>query len=365
MTTNQQKPCESAHEITLKLGESDDIKPLTLSFPYPFAADKIHTSIHLKDRFIGLKLKKALREPWPCEFQSKSKWDAKVFKPWVEIKGSRSLQSHLKSQANLFKHPSETKTSSLERVRLSIMAIFSSCLQHSEDINLRVQLKIPKEIPDLMLIRVHQPLLTSPVGNPTLILTVVDFQFAETRKEFDSLTSEKNFKRIFPDYKEQDSNHVIVVNTAEEAKLFRYVLRVNSTKMLPSTWQKENIPSVENSHWLPTFLSPLYLHSPYFFYDYLKNICTDTETLLGNICASCTLRAEKLWRCSRCASVFYCSLSCQRAHWSQHKGTHIEKCHLLLMPKLSSGPRNNLDQKLTSKGYRCVANFRQTDRAPI
>ena len=31
VTTNQQKPCESAHDITLKLGGSDDIKPLTIS----------------------------------------------------------------------------------------------------------------------------------------------------------------------------------------------------------------------------------------------------------------------------------------------------------------------------------------------
>ena len=45
--------------------------------------------------------------------------------------------------------------------------------------------------------------------------------------------------------------------------------------------------------------------------------------------------------------------------------THIEKCHLLLIPKLSSGPKDNLDQKLTSKGYRCVANFRQTGLALI
>ena len=268
MTTNQQKPCESAHEITLKLGGSDNIKSLTLSFPYPFAVDKIHASLHRKDRLIGLKLKKALQEPWPYEFRVKSKLDADDFQPWKEIKGLRSLEFHLKSQINFFKHPSETETSPIERVRKMISAIFLSCLDNGGDFVLRIQLKKTKEVPDLMLIRVHQPLLTSPVGSPTLILTVVDFQFAETRKEFDSLTSEKDFKRIFPYYKENNTKYDIALqNTLEEAQLIRYVLRVNSTKMMPSTWQKQNIPSVENSPWLATFVSPLYLDSP--FYDYI------------------------------------------------------------------------------------------------
>ena len=141
MTTNQQKPCESAHEITLKLGGSDNIKSLTLSFPYPFAVDKIHASLHRKDRLIGLKLKKALQEPWPYEFRVKSKLDADDFQPWKEIKGLRSLEFHLKSQINFFKHPSETETSPIERVRKMISAIFLSCLDNGGDFVLRIQLK--------------------------------------------------------------------------------------------------------------------------------------------------------------------------------------------------------------------------------
>ena len=327
VTTNQQKPCESAHEITLKLGESDDIKPLTLSFPYPFAVYKIHVSLNRKDRLIRLKLKKALREPWPCEFQAKSKWHADDFKPWVEIKGFRSLGFHVRSQANLLKHPSETGMPTLGKVRLVIMGLFSFCLHQSKDFVMRIQLKTPKEIPDLMLIRAHQPILTSPVGNPTLILTVVDFQFAETRKEFDSITSGKDFKRIFPDYKEKNINYEIAENTLEEAQLFRYVLRVNSTKMIPSPWQKKNIPSVENSPWLATFISPLYLDAP--FYGYVQNIRNPVseETLVvdKSVCASCELKAPKLLRCSRCSSVVYCSKDCQRAHWAQHKGNCVRK----------------------------------------
>ena len=314
VTTNQQKPCESAHEITLKLGGSDDIKPLTISISYPFAVDKIHASLHRRDRFIELTLKKALREPWPYEFQVKSKLDADDFQPWKEVKGLRSLEFHLKSQINFFQHPSETETSPLEGVRKMLFSIFLSCLQHSKDLNLRIQLKKPKEIPDLMLIRVHQPLLTSPGGSPTFILTVFDFHFVETRKEFDSLTSEKDFKRIFPDYNENNTQHDIVLNTLEEAQLFRYVLRVNSTKMMPSTWQRQNILLVENSPWLATFVSPLYLDSP--FYD---------EAMVGKNCASCQLKAPKLLRCSRCLSVFYCNVACQRAHWAQHKSNCARK----------------------------------------
>ena len=323
MTTNQQKPCESAHEITLKLGESGDMKPLTLSFPYPFVAEQIH--LYRKDRLIELKLKKALREPWPCEFQVKSKWDASALKKWVEIKGLKSLESHLRSQVNLFKHPSEkTKTTPLEEVRQVIFKIFLACIQHSHDIVLRIQLKEPKDIPDVMLIRIHPPLVTSPMDSPTIILSVVDYQFAKTRKEFDNFTTRKDFLKLTPGYKGKNTD-VVVINTPEEAELFRYVLRINSTKMLPSNWQKKNLPV--NGPWLATFLSPLYLDSP--FYGYIKSISKPVVAvpllLDQSICASCKLKPPKLLRCSRCRSVSYCSLECQRAHWTQHKSNCARK----------------------------------------
>ena len=37
-------------------------------------------------------------------------------------------------------------------------------------------------------------------------------------------------------------------------------------------------------------------------------------------CNNCG-KMENLKLCSRCRSVFYCSVDCQRSHWKQHKKT--------------------------------------------
>jgi hypothetical protein len=45
--------------------------------------------------------------------------------------------------------------------------------------------------------------------------------------------------------------------------LFRFLLRRNSTKIKPSTWQRENLCLESKSSWLASFVSPLYVESPY------------------------------------------------------------------------------------------------------
>lgn len=40
-------------------------------------------------------------------------------------------------------------------------------------------------------------------------------------------------------------------------------------------------------------------------------------------CATCKANSKNLKRCSRCCSVYYCSVECQRSHWPQHKSV----CH--------------------------------------
>eukprot|EP00976_Prorocentrum_cordatum_P041178 835897-Prorocentrum_minimum.AAC.1 len=40
-----------------------------------------------------------------------------------------------------------------------------------------------------------------------------------------------------------------------------------------------------------------------------------------NICSSCSTPGESLRRCSQCRCVFYCNVSCQKAHWKVHKKT--------------------------------------------
>ena len=36
-------------------------------------------------------------------------------------------------------------------------------------------------------------------------------------------------------------------------------------------------------------------------------------------CAACEKTLSNLKRCSRCRTVYYCSVECQRAHWAHHK----------------------------------------------
>ena len=53
-------------------------------------------------------------------------------------------------------------------------------------------------------------------------------------------------------------NATIFLSSEEGAQMWRYLLRLNSTKMVPSAWQKENIPLGENTSLLATLISPLY-----------------------------------------------------------------------------------------------------------
>nr|CAH0104995.1 unnamed protein product [Daphnia galeata] len=58
---------------------------------------------------------------------------------------------------------------------------------------------------------------------------------------------------------------ILRTNTEDSTSLLRYVFRLNSTKMKPSSWQEENLPLGKCSPYLATFLSPLYLdHFPKF-----------------------------------------------------------------------------------------------------
>jgi hypothetical protein len=40
---------------------------------------------------------------------------------------------------------------------------------------------------------------------------------------------------------------------------------------------------------------------------------------IPNLCGSCNVIKEKLLKCSRCKSVYYCSVECQKIDWKKHK----------------------------------------------
>ncbi len=110
-----------------------------------------------------------------------------------------------------------------------------------------------------IMVLIHKPLLTSPLGSPIRLLTVIDKQMANILKKQGKL-NEKTYTKEY--------NRAIECATGETGKmisvepyellLWNFILRLNSTKIVPSSEQTSHLPSGMNSSWLfATFMSPL------------------------------------------------------------------------------------------------------------
>lgn len=112
----------------------------------------------------------------------------------------------------------------------------------------------------------------------------------------------------------------VYTHTEEGAALLRYVLRLNSTRMRRTAWQSKNLPRGES--WFHTFLSPLYA---YYAYDYKVESALNesassrsTTKIAGKNCKS---SKEDMKQCVRCKAVVYCDAICQKVDWHNHKKT--------------------------------------------
>ncbi len=334
MSPNQTLPCESVHGLILSLRQPNDIEPLALNFPFPILVNDICATLHRKTRSIDMVLKKALFEPWPCEFQAttQSRWNVDNLKPWKDGSELESqLMIHLCHQYKMkeIRSPlsqNEQKTdfrsnmSALKYVRRVILSLMES---NKEFVCIRR--KDSPKIPEWY-IRVHLPVRVSPLGSPILLLSANDIRLYEilnSQGKVDLQQSSDDFTRIFeaPRYKKNPDGKMLILWTfnSKQEQLLRYVLRLNSTKILSSTWQKKNLPQGENSSWLATFVSPLYVDC-LMDQESLDVFQTDKEIKkVPTSCALCNKISENLKRCSRCRSIFYCSVECQRGHWTEHK----------------------------------------------
>jgi hypothetical protein len=167
------------------------------------------------------------------------------------------------------------------------------------------------------------------VGSPLLILSAVDHRLAENLTKQGKLNKNDDFNdyvRIYAQPSNGSQNRTIFTFTSVEEQLLRYILRLNSTQIVPTTWQKKNLPQGENSPWLATFISPLYDDHP--MDQASLDACQKTEGInpKGKSCASCRKISENLKRCSRCRTVVYCSVECQRGHWTLHKTVCTNTC---------------------------------------
>jgi hypothetical protein len=163
ITTNEQVPCESCHDVTVSLTQPSKIKPLSLTFPFPILAKNVQATLHRTSRHVDLLLKKSLLEPWPCEFHSKnSKWITDDLMPWENVpftpeNGLNTSEHHLTSQLiskNINSdHFLDSKSSALDNLRLKLGVLM---LHDAEFVSYGRN-------DDRYLLKLHRPLLTYPI----------------------------------------------------------------------------------------------------------------------------------------------------------------------------------------------------------
>ena len=298
----QHWPCKSSHRITVSL---DDVKPLTVTLPYPILPDTFKATLHQKDGIVELIAAKALNDLWPEDvIPNQYRWNAENLERFTDI---RVVFNHLTSQ---FRHSFHENFGAppldpLNRIRSFISCIFASVLKEKKTF-IEVRSLGPLEIKE-WLIRAHLPVRISPRGAPLLLLSALDQrQVADQTPQ-----GQGKLKRILLDG-EVSKRFTAHFLTDEDAQLWRYILRFNSTKIQPTPWQKKNLPQGGDSPWLATFIRPLYLDGKFHY--------QETTTPAG-ACLHCRKLDAQMKQCSRCHSAPYCSVECQRADWPVHKPT--------------------------------------------
>ena len=300
-----------------------------MCFPYPFLIDQV--DVRRSKKSIRVVLKKACREPWPCHFTEKSKWKVDNLAKWKEqsqlelvLPGSQ-FTFHIMSQTDSCIVAESSVLSPLQHMRRLITQMF---LGYEENFTIFIENNPSKP---LWSIRIFRPILTSPTGSPLLLLSAIDYRLADklvANGQLQKKQFEKDVKRFFRQ-KGGIGTFKFPVDSEETADLIRYVFRLNSTKFVPPSWQKEeNIPPGESSPFLATFISLLYLD-----FSYLRNENSDSgwaflhsfDDLVPGFnpdrCTRCGIQPDRtlLKRCSKCKAVHYCSPKCQRLDWETHK----------------------------------------------
>jgi hypothetical protein len=239
------------------------MEPLVLSFPHPILVDGINATLHRTTRSIKLVLKKALWEPWPCEFEvDHCKLNADCLKPWEKDK-CLLLTHLLGSVARVYS--TNPQILALKKVREIVAKLFVESFVNGHEY-VRIQREGSTGSLDWY-IRIHSPHRVTPLSAPLLIISAVDKRLTEKlvqQGKLEKSRADKDLLRIWesPRCKTKGNGKgnplTILIDNAEEAQLLRFVLRLNSTKITPSAWQRKNLPLGENSPWLATFITPLY-----------------------------------------------------------------------------------------------------------
>ncbi len=249
------------HSVTVSLDPQSQVEPLILSFPHPVLCEDVAMITgNADDCSVRFSLKKGLLEPWPCDIQAdeKSKWIADHLKPWIENPCSTNSLTEMKTHLDfqfLKTPPPSLEKSPLYSICESIKVLF---LNPSAKV-----VKIRSSPEDIWRLKVHRPVLTSPAGCPILIVSAHDSRMQKVlvgQGKMKKCDAEKEFNRVISSGQEfaDEEKPMVFDATPEEMLYWRYIFHLNSTKMVPTTWQKNNIPMGSQSPWLSTFISPLY-----------------------------------------------------------------------------------------------------------
>ena len=314
-------PCESSHRIVVSLNKVDQI---TITLPHPIVSDTIESAVGLKDGIVEIYARKALNNDlWPEDvLMEQFRWKPDSFAPWDDHNALAyiHLRENLQTQLDLAVKEDTNKIGAIHRgnvalsqVREIIRTIFVQATQNGQ---LRFQLQMKtssakrNDAKVFCYIRAHPPVRVSSRGSPILFLSVTNQQ------------SKSEFRRLFPDAGANASISVILANSSEVALLFLQILRVNSAKIQPTPWQKENLPleGESGSAWMATFIRLLYVDG------FLNGEILQPLPLPATKgrCAKCRAFADNLKFCARCVAETYCSAECQRSHWKTHKPSCIE-----------------------------------------
>lgn len=343
LSTDREPPSEAGHQITLSTGTTSQ----TLTFPWPLKVADVHSTCELETGTVRLVLPKSINEPRPYEWKDRKQWDINSLNSWDPETLLKDLCFHLCAQFEVLdlkrqvlnKTTSEGGASGLNGVREIVRMIIQTSVSDNNLLYV-IQSKHDPSLKNLWFLRVHLPVRISPLGSPILFLTANDHRLAKKfvdRGALEQTQATEDFKRIFVEGETGSGVLPLFIYSEEEENLLRYLLRLNSTKILTNTWPIEQVPTGENSPWLKTFVSPCYVDQVGTDAEMEDLVATtkkvNIEDQEGNksqltndlkpdaneTCTKCKQPKGNLKRCSRCRSVKYCSVECQRSDWTVHK----------------------------------------------
>ena len=332
----------STHKFDVKLKKEEN-KQFPVQLPWPVLVKGIVKTFNADDKSIQVIMKKCVDDTWPGDHGGRSKWDLNYLRPWRELISNGSLREHIEAQFGCYQlclmkrcmnSPSLMTWPPLDEVRAIIRAVFYSHFNNKFQL-MAIHSPTNPNVP-VFFFRLHPPVRFSPHGSPLLLVSVIDYPRLEdliSQGKVDREQFQSDYHRLVT---ERVSKEVCVItaSTEEEVNLLRSMLRVNSTRMRRSAWQSKNLPRVEDTPWIATFISPIYAecilehcskHDENFNQLLTESglthfkTCPSSDQKFRKSCAFCCVTKVHLKMCTRCRGTFYCSPSCQTSHWLAHK----------------------------------------------